>query len=317
MSRVAIAIVVSLLTSLASIVRGSDGPLRVSAALDISSLNVTQRTTLTVTARVAQGWALVDCPIDGLAPDGAMGPLHVVSAPMTKPSAFSSGWTTTTWTIELAPDLPGSGEIPALRFKAQAVGGDAIAIERTAPIPVSVESLLGGASPDWDPTALRPALEPLPEPEEPNIALYASLGALLVIGAGALALTLVSRRRVDPRRARLKRLDARRAMVQSIDASAPVAEVAEVAHRAVREALAECAGPTALAALGAELPGMLRGGAGLSATDAALVCDFLARAESARFDAGRPDPVDAGALRADAVRAIESVRLAAMGRDRA
>lgn len=293
----------------AGAVGAADEPLRVSAELSANTLNVTQRSTLTVTAEVAEGWTLVDQPFGTIAADSPLGPLHAVGAAISGPARFGSGWTTMTWRLELAPALPETGEVPALRFKAKEVGGDRIAIARTEPIPVVVESLLGGEPEGWDPTALRPALEPLPEPVRPNIALIVSVGLLAFVGAGALAATLVSRRRGEPKRARARLFESCKGALRSMDAGAPIAEVAGVAQREVRRAMAEVAGPRALAATGDGLAPMLRKGVGLSATDAALVCDLFSRIDSALYAGAGEER--AGALRDDAITAVECVRLAA------
>lgn len=292
-------------------VRAGDDPLRVRAELSANTLNVTQRTVLTVVCDVADGWTLVDQPFESMGVDETLGPLRVVSAPRMAPARYANGLTTWSWKAELAPGLPETGEIPALRFKAEQIGGDRFTIARTDPIPVTVESLLESEPTDWDPTALREPLEPLPARSESHTALYVSVGALVLLGAGALTLTQLERRRRDPNRVRARRLDAIRDGLQAIDTHAPVAEVAQAAHAAVRAAMSEVAGPRALAATGADLVPLLRDGVGLNPTDAALVADFFSRVDPALFAGGTIDPDQAGPLRDDALRAIGSIRLAA------
>jgi hypothetical protein len=298
---------------LAGAVRADDGPLRVRAEVSAGTLNVTQRSTLTVTAEVAEGWILVDQPFGTIAADSPLGPLRAVGAAVSSPARFGSGWTTMTWRVELAPGLPETGEIPALRFKAREVGGERFAIARTGAIPVVVGSLLGSEPEGWDPTALRPALAPLPEPVKPNIALLVGVGLIAFVGAGALAAMLVGRRRGEAWRSRARVLDSCRDELRSLDAGAPIAEVAGGAQRAVRRALAEVAGPRALAATGDGLAPMLRQGVGLSPSDAALVCDLFSRIDSALYTGSGEEQAQAGSLRDDALTAVGCVRLAAAG----
>ena len=288
-------------------------PLSVRAEVEAHALNVAQQTTLTVTCQVAQGWALVDDPFGEMAVGDSLGPLQVASAPLAEPARFASGRTAWTWTVELTPVLPATGEISALRFKAQMIDGDRFTIERTEPIPIVVESLLESENPDWDPMALRPALEPLPEPVESNAALYFSIGTLVLVGVGATALTLVSRRRRDPVRIRLRRLEGYRSALLAIDGDAPVAVVAEAAQAPLRKAMAEVAGPRALAATGAEFGSLLSRDVGLSPEDSALVCDFFARIDAALYTDGAVDPGSPGCLRDDALRAFDLIRDAVVG----
>jgi hypothetical protein len=289
----------------------ADEALRVRADISASSLNVAQRATLHVVCEIAQGWTLVAHPFDKLGVDDPLGPLLVASRPRATPARFESGWTTWEWTIELTPDLPESGQIPALRFKAELIEGDRFAIKRTEPIPVVIESLLEQAVSQWDPTTLRPALEPLPEPEESRTALVVSLGVVAIVGAGALALVFVGGRKRDPERERARLLESCRSQVMAIDADAPVAEVASVAHASVRTAMAEVAGPRALAATGESLGPLLRRDVGLSPVDAALVCDFFASVDLALYTDHGAGHDQSERLRGDALRVITSVGLAA------
>jgi len=157
---------------------------------------------------------------------------------------------------------------------------------------------------------LRPPLDPIPEPEQSNAALFVSAGALAVLIAGAALLTLIGKRRRDPERLRARRFNAYIAHVRAIDPVAPIDAVSQESHQVVRQAMAEIAGPRALAASGADLPALLRKGVGLSPTDAAMVCDYFARVDAAMYAGGPATPEDASQLLADAQRAIESVRLA-------
>lgn len=302
---------------LAPSVRADDEPLRVRASVSVNSMNVTQRATLTVHAEVAEGWMLVDLPFGRLGAGEEFGPLTVASSPRSTPARIVDGVTTRTWTIDLAPNLPASGKLPALRFKAVEIGGDKFTIERTAPIPVVVESVLEAGPPEgWDPTALRPALAPLPEPEESNAAL---LAPLLVVGgvvAVVVVLTIAGKRRSDPARDRRRLLEACREAARRLDADAPTREVAASAQAVIRRALGAVAGPRALAVTGEALPALLRRDVGLSPMDAALVCDVLARADEAMYRA-EENAVDPAVLRDDAVRAVDSVRLASAGREMA
>jgi len=303
-----------LLLVLAPVVLADTEPLRVEATLSRSSMNVTQRAALTVRADTAPGWTLVDLPFADLAAGESLGPLMIAEAPRSAPARVEDGRTRWSWTVELAPDLPAVGEVPALRFKAIEIGGDRLTIERTAPIPVVVESLMDSRAAGWDPTALRPALESLPEPEQSNAALVVSLGVLGVVLIGAALLTWAGRRKEDAVRARRRMLNECREHARALSPTAPVREVAAAAQSIVRRALAAVAGPTALAVTGEQLAPMLRQGAGLSPTDAALVSDLLRRADLAIYQQEPDHTEDPAALRDDAVRAVESVRLAAAGR---
>lgn len=308
-----ITILLAVLT-MAPMVRADDEPLRVRSSISVNSMNVTQRATLTVHAEVAEGWMLVDLPFGRLGVGEDFGPLIIAASPRSTPARIVDGVTTRTWTIDLAPNLPASGELPALRFKAVEIEGDRFTIERTAPIPVVVESVMQAEMPEgWDPTALRPALAPLPEPEESNTSLLVSIG-----GAGALVvaivLVVVARlRRSNAARDRSRLLDACREAARQLDAGAPTREVAASAHAVIRRALSAVAGPRALAVTGEALPGLLRREVGLSPMDAAMVCDLLLRADEAMYREEEA-AVDPAALRDDAVRAVDSVRLAAAGR---
>jgi hypothetical protein len=202
----AVSLVLALLVSVSAF--AEDDAMRVRASLTTNSMNVAQRTTLRVVCEVAQGWTLVDHPFDSMGVDDSLGDLNVVARPRATPARIESGWTTTEWIIELAPGLPVTGTIPALRFKAELLDGDRFTIKRTEPIPIVVESLLAKQNPDWEPTALRPALEPLQEPEESNMALVVSIGAVAIRCEPALAVWIRTsrRRKGSTRRLRPMRL---------------------------------------------------------------------------------------------------------------
>jgi hypothetical protein len=77
--------------------------------------------------------------------------------------------------------------------------------------------------------------------------------------------------------------------------------------------MSESAGPKALAVTGESLGPLLRHGVGLNATDASLICDFFARVDGVLYPDGDSDSAQAGDLRADALRAVKSIRSAIDG----
>lgn len=260
------------------------------------SLTIAQTITLTITASTPTGWILDD-PTPPLAPDAALGPFTINSVDRTTPTLTRDGRMRTTFTIALAPGLPGPAAIPAITFTARQADSLATDSAATSAIPITIRSVLDGLTADsFTPGEIRPPLVPRPPTDSRPI-------VTLLIGAGIGAVIAIAAVTLRQRKSRAHRstLDACRDRLDALaHHSGATSDLARSASEAVRTALAQTIDPRFRScAAGAETEILLKAMAAVPADNRLTIATFLADAERlACSPASGPDEaarlVDAG-----------------------
>ena len=260
------------------------------------SLTIAQTITLTLTATTPAGWIL-DAPVPPVTPDGALGPFTITSVDRTTPTLTADGRMRTTYTIALAPGLPGPAAIPPITFTARQADSLATESATTSAIPITIRSVLDGLTADsFTPGEIRPPLVPrAPTDSTPLVTglIGGGIGAAVAIAA----MMLRKRIRRRPRSA----LDACRDELDALTRfSGPTSDLARTTSESVRTALAETIDPRFRScAAGAETEILLKAMPALPPDHRLTIATFLADAERlACSPASGPDEaarlVDAG-----------------------
>lgn len=238
------------------------------------SITIAETVTLTITASTPPGWVLAD-PEPPLNIDAALGAFTIVSADRTVPVLTPSGRIATTFTIVLAPALPGPAPIPAITLTAREPNTIADDIAPTEAFTIDVRSVLDGLDPtDFTPATLRPPLVPEAPSRRGPFTIIIACGTAIFTALIAIAI----RHNRSPRRAALAsgrtRLDA------LIAASLPPATLAQGASAIVRDTLADSIDPRfRTTAAGAEAEILLKALPTIPADSRLTIATFLADAE--------------------------------------
>lgn len=264
------------------------------------SLTIAQTVTLTITASTPTGWVIGD-PDPAIEPGAALGAFTIVSADRSVPVLTPSGRIATTFTIVLAPALPGPASIPAIALTAREPGAVADDTAATTPITIDIRSVLDGLDPAaFTPGTLRPPLLPEAPSRRAPFAIIIACATAIITAFIAIAI----HRNRHPRRAAGTSAHAR--LDALVAASLPPAQLAQGASTIVRDALAESIDPRfRTAAAGAETEILLKAMSALPADARLTIATFLADAERIAC-APAPGAAEAGRL-TDAARACLAI----------
>lgn len=281
---------------------------RAEAAPD--SLTIAQTITLTITATAPTGWILDD-PTPPLTPDAALGPFTILSVDRTTPALTADGRMRTTFTISLAPGLPGPASIPAISFTARQADSLATESAFTSAIPITIRSVLDGLTADsFTPGEIRPPLVPRKPTDSRTLVtrlISGGIGAAVAIGA------MMLRKRI--RRSHTSTLDACRDQLDALTHhSGSTADLARSASEAVRTALTEAIDPRFRScAAGPETEILLKAMPTVPPDHRLTIATFLADAE--RLACSPASGPDEAARLLDAGRACLAIASAADARE--
>jgi hypothetical protein len=238
------------------------------------SVTIAETVTLTITASTPPGWVIAD-PDPPLDAGAALGAFTIVSADRSVPVLTPSGRIATTFTIVLAPALPGPSPIPPITLTAREPNSIADESAPTDSITIDVRSVLDGLDPAaFTPAALRPPIVPPTPSRRVPFALIIACGTAIVTALIAIAIRSARSPRTAAARSGASRLDA------LVAASLPPAQFAQGASAIVRDTLAESIDPRfRTTAAGTEAEILLKSMAAIPADARLAIATFLADAE--------------------------------------
>jgi hypothetical protein len=253
------------------------------------SITIAETVTLTITASTPPGWVIAD-PDPPLDAGAALGAFTIVSADRSVPVLTPSGRIATTFTIVLAPALPGPSPIPPITLTSREPHSIADESAPTEALNIDVRSVLDGLDPDdFTPAALRPPIVPDTPSRRVPFTLIVACGTAIFTALIAIAI----RHNRNPRSRATKSASAR--LDALIAASLPPATLAQGASAIVRDTLAESIDPRfRTTAAGTEAEILLKSMAAIPADARLAIATFLADAERI---ACAPSPTGAEAER--------------------
>lgn len=262
---------------------GPAGDAGATAHVDRASVPVVDPVTLTIELRAPAGWGSPE-PSPRPSAGEPLGDF-IISSVRRDPPAASGERVVHRWVVLLEPQLPGDAVIPSFEFTADAARGVAV---RTEPIAVRITSVLEHAE-GFVPGVIRPPLGPPTTAERGRgLLVWAALGVLLLVGAGAglIASRPTPLRRIRRSFATLR--DRAAALAGRGDGGSPAARALS-AREVIRQGAALAVGPSALGATAGEfaervarvVPDM---------PDAGTVTALLEWSERALHDGERQDP---------------------------